>query len=297
MGSCWGVGELLGSWCRAVVVSCCRAVVLSWCRGVVSFERRDKNTELECAACCTAINDSYGLTVRHGRGSGTWSGDLGTLVVTLPRDKRQWRSGRNTQHTFVARIRVFLCTHNELKDTLFRSQIDWNILSAVICFSTKLTMRSTVSFALRARSVIQKVAGQQVRFRGSQRHDRIATLGNVFSEFTQLANQHKSENLGQGFPSFGAPDFLTEKVEDLWSGDLYTTEVAEHTLAHQYTTPGCEPELAEVSKHCEPSCHLTTSIFALSFSWNLSLWLRTGTLIHVLTHRLHRCSLQNAASR
>eukprot|EP00750_Incisomonas_marina_P021015 INCI4133.2.p1 GENE.INCI4133.2~~INCI4133.2.p1 ORF type:complete len:388 (+),score=39.24 INCI4133.2:105-1166(+) len=88
----------------------------------------------------------------------------------------------------------------------------------------------------------------------STRCDRITSLGNVFSEFTLLSNKHGSENLGQGFPSFGAPDFLTKGVEDLWAGDLYTTEVARHTLSHQYTTPGCEPELAEVlARKCSNS--------------------------------------------
>ena len=92
----------------------------------------------------------------------------------------------------------------------------------------------------------QPLAAVARRMMSSDRHDRIASLGNVFSEFTLLSNEHGSENLGQGFPSFGAPDFLTKGVEDLWGGDLYTTELARHTLAHQYTTPGCEPELAAV---------------------------------------------------
>ena len=32
--------------------------------------------------------------------------------------------------------------------------------------------------------------------------------GNVFSEFTLLANEYNAMNLGQGFPSFGSPSFL-----------------------------------------------------------------------------------------
>ena len=57
--------------------------------------------------------------------------------------------------------------------------------------------------------------------------------GNIFADFSALANEHGAVNLGQGFPSFQVPDFLVQALE----------ESARTQLHHQYTRPGGHPEL------------------------------------------------------
>nr|APA34035.1 seminal fluid protein [Nilaparvata lugens] len=58
--------------------------------------------------------------------------------------------------------------------------------------------------------------------------DRYKTVGNsVWNEFTQLAIEHKPLNLGQGFPDFPAPDYVTKALADVAAG--------EEALLHQYT--------------------------------------------------------------
>ena len=42
--------------------------------------------------------------------------------------------------------------------------------------------------------------------------------GNLFAEFSALAVKHSSANLGQGFPSFGAPPFLARCVRSVPAG-------------------------------------------------------------------------------
>eukprot|EP00943_MAST-04B_sp_MAST-4B-sp1_P005732 g5732.t1 len=67
--------------------------------------------------------------------------------------------------------------------------------------------------------------------------------GNVFSEFTLLANEYNATNLGQGFPSFGSPKFLFDPT--IASGDIYTSEGKPKDLNNQYSKPGEEIELAQ----------------------------------------------------
>lgn len=44
---------------------------------------------------------------------------------------------------------------------------------------------------------------QHINFKPAKRIEIAVTEGNVFADFTALANQHRAMNLGQGFPSFG----------------------------------------------------------------------------------------------
>ena len=57
---------------------------------------------------------------------------------------------------------------------------------------------------------------------------------NVFAYFSMLANEHGAVNLGQGFPSWGTPDF----VERAASNALSTSQTH-----HQYTRPAGEMQL------------------------------------------------------
>lgn len=80
--------------------------------------------------------------------------------------------------------------------------------------------------------------------------DRIQTLlsqGNVFSDFTSLANEHGAMNLGQGFPSFGSPPFLGPLLADACKGDVFQESgQPPENFNNQYTKPGEEPLLANV---------------------------------------------------
>ena len=67
--------------------------------------------------------------------------------------------------------------------------------------------------------------------------------GNVFSEFTLLANEYNAMNLGQGFPSFGSPSFLFDPT--IASGDIYNSQGKPKDLNNQYSKPGEEMELAQ----------------------------------------------------
>lgn len=51
----------------------------------------------------------------------------------------------------------------------------------------------------------------------------------IFSrvEYIQLALEHKPLNLGQGFPDFAAPEYVTKALADIAKG--------ENLLLHQYT--------------------------------------------------------------
>jgi len=69
---------------------------------------------------------------------------------------------------------------------------------------------------------------------------------NLFAQFTALANEHKAANLGQGFPSFGSPDFLKKAVSEAMAGDIFADVWAPESLGNQYTRPGGDPALAEV---------------------------------------------------
>lgn len=46
-------------------------------------------------------------------------------------------------------------------------------------------------------------------------------------EYIQLALEHKPLNLGQGFPDFAAPEYVTKALADIAKGD--------NLLLHQYT--------------------------------------------------------------
>ena len=72
--------------------------------------------------------------------------------------------------------------------------------------------------------------------------------GNVFADFTALSIKHGAANLGQGFPSFGSPQFLSDSLSEVCHGDIYS-ESASTTplnLNYQYTKPGEEPALAQL---------------------------------------------------
>lgn len=69
--------------------------------------------------------------------------------------------------------------------------------------------------------------------------------GNIFADFTMLATQHKAMNLGQGFPSFGSPTFLSKYVNEVSIGDSYC-EDGPANLNNQYSKPGEELLLSQV---------------------------------------------------
>lgn len=46
-------------------------------------------------------------------------------------------------------------------------------------------------------------------------------------EYAQIALEYKPLNLGQGFPDFAAPDYVTKALSSIASGD--------NVLLHQYT--------------------------------------------------------------
>ncbi|KAG8264252.1 Kynurenine--oxoglutarate transaminase 3 [Homalodisca vitripennis] len=60
-----------------------------------------------------------------------------------------------------------------------------------------------------------------LRFSGSE--------NNLWVEYIQLAQEYKPLNLGQGFPDFAPPEFLTKALAEVANGD--------NVLLHQYT--GC----------------------------------------------------------
>jgi len=71
--------------------------------------------------------------------------------------------------------------------------------------------------------------------------------GNVFAEFSQLAAKHEAINLGQGFPSFSIPEFLSEAVD-----------MAMKEGFHQYSRPGGNPMLVNaISEFYQPRYNRT----------------------------------------
>jgi aspartate/methionine/tyrosine aminotransferase len=82
----------------------------------------------------------------------------------------------------------------------------------------------------------------------SKRIENLVLDGNVFADFTALSNQHGAANLGQGFPSFGSPKFLSEVLSEVCYGDTFVDEasVSPHNLNYQYTKPGEEPTLTKL---------------------------------------------------
>ena len=111
---------------------------------------------------------------------------------------------------------------------------------------------------------------------------KAALAPNIFAQFTALANQHKAANLGQGFPSFGSPEFLQKAVEDAMDGDVFAATGAPKALGNQYTKPGGEPTLGQTiakiygprfKRQLDPLKEIVTTIgaqeaiFTCLFSW------------------------------
>lgn len=82
----------------------------------------------------------------------------------------------------------------------------------------------------------------------AKRIEHLVLDGNVFADFTALSNQHGAANLGQGFPSFGAPHFLSEVLSEVCDGDKFSEQeqVAPENLNYQYSKPGEEASLAQL---------------------------------------------------
>ncbi|KAL6070715.1 arylformamidase, variant 2 [Balamuthia mandrillaris] len=91
--------------------------------------------------------------------------------------------------------------------------------------------------------------------------DRISQLEpSIFGEITALAIQHKAANLGQGFPDFEAPQFVTEAAKQAISQGL-----------NQYTRPGGHPRLVQAlsrfysplfQRELDPLRHIITTVGA-----------------------------------
>jgi aspartate/methionine/tyrosine aminotransferase len=65
--------------------------------------------------------------------------------------------------------------------------------------------------------------------------------------------KHNSANLGQGFPSYGAPPFLAECVKPIMDGDLYAETGKPGNLNQQYTRPQGDPLLCQqIAAHYSP---------------------------------------------
>lgn len=63
----------------------------------------------------------------------------------------------------------------------------------------------------------------------------IGSESSVWVEYIQLALEHKPLNLGQGFPDFAAPDYVTKALSSIAGGD--------NVLIHQYTRGFGHPRL------------------------------------------------------
>lgn len=80
--------------------------------------------------------------------------------------------------------------------------------------------------------------------RGSMTSSRLKGFDSptVWQEFTPLSNQHKSVNLGQGFPDWQSPDFVKKALIDAINADY-----------NQYTRSAGEMSLVEaLAKHYGP---------------------------------------------
>ena len=82
----------------------------------------------------------------------------------------------------------------------------------------------------------------------AKRIEHLVQDGNVFAEFTYLSSQHGAANLGQGFPSFGAPQFLSDVLQEVCNGDVYVnySHTAPQNMNYQYSKPGEEASLSEL---------------------------------------------------
>jgi aspartate/methionine/tyrosine aminotransferase len=78
---------------------------------------------------------------------------------------------------------------------------------------------------------------------------------NLFAQFTALSNQHNAINLGQGFPTFGTPKFVTDQV----------TRAVNNQAFNQYSRPGGHPMLNEIlASHYAPLFKTPTTLDPLS---------------------------------
>lgn len=85
------------------------------------------------------------------------------------------------------------------------------------------------------------------RIAPAKRIEKLVSDSNVFSDFTALSNRHGAANLGQGFPSFGAPKFLSTVLAEVCNGDFAETPSSlPQNLNYQYSKPGEETSLAEL---------------------------------------------------
>lgn len=75
-------------------------------------------------------------------------------------------------------------------------------------------------------------------------------------EYIQLALEHKPLNLGQGFPDFAAPEYVTKALADIAKG--------ENLLLHQYTRG-----FVSTGIHCLFTITCTKYVFLTQFH-NLS---------------------------
>ena len=81
----------------------------------------------------------------------------------------------------------------------------------------------------------------------SHKVKEILSQGNIFADFTLLANKHGAMNLGQGFPSFGSPSFLSSTLNEVAQGDIFQADgSAPENLHNQYTKPGGDPLFSEI---------------------------------------------------
>ena len=116
-------------------------------------------------------------------------------------------------------------------------------------------------------SVLRRFLSHSIK--PASRVEAVLEEGNVFASFTALANKHKAMNLGQGFPSFGSPPFLSTVLSEVCKGDAFS-EKGPANLNNQYSKPGEEPtlalKLAEVygkrfNRKLDPS-HICTTVGA-----------------------------------
>ncbi|RZF39995.1 hypothetical protein LSTR_LSTR002398 [Laodelphax striatellus] len=100
------------------------------------------------------------------------------------------------------------------------------MLIADCCFRSlarRLLVSSNLFENLASRKLLSEMSGEKFEL-----PDRYKTVGNsVWNEFGQLAIEHKPLNLGQGFPDFPAPAYVTKALADVASG--------QEPLLHQYT--------------------------------------------------------------
>ena len=128
----------------------------------------------------------------------------------------------------------------------------------------------------RGRTVLHKLptnGAAGTSFRGVVPSDRMEALsgGNIFAQFSALSVKHGSVNLGQGFPSYGAPNFVSQALVETMAGDSFEAYGKPQNLNQQYTRPGGEPTLVqqlakiyscEFNREIDPMSEMITTIGA-----------------------------------